>query len=276
MSRLIARWAWDRFSVICGFYICSVSIVWAQAPSNDAAGASNANTILATEPFQHHLRLDAAAASFSPDKFTSSEVAAITDAVFAIPHFGLIQQVPAWAATLVKQRLATAEEAYWKGRQAAIREEDIAAALNSVVAKLNLPEYAQTNQSQIRHLRMETLERNPRFMGLKVRTESSTGEPSTIFGTMSPLQAFHLTLTLIDQKFVAPFYQVTPAEWEIRRSRGSRPTAPAGKPRPHVETMWDNPRSIEMQDRLHEGFRSLTDAEGVEMLMQTLNAIGIR
>lgn len=97
-----------------------------------------------------------------------------------MPHYALLRDIPAWVTDLVKQRFAAAEEGYWKGQQAGIREEDLVAALNSVAAQLKLPEYAKTSQNQIHYLRMETLQWTPRFMGLKVAKESPTGEPTAI------------------------------------------------------------------------------------------------
>lgn len=236
-----------------------------------SAALYSANIISATQPFNPYSKLDAVAATVSPNKLTPLQVTVMADAVFAIPHHGLIQQIPAEVSSFVREKFAAYEEAYWKGQHTGIREQDIVTALNGVVAQLNLPEYAKTSQSQIRYLRMWTLQENPRFMGLKMAKGSPTGEPTAISDTMSPLQAYHLTLTLVDQKFVEPFYQVTPAEWENRS-----PPEPAARSRPHIGTSWDNPRDFEMQSRVREALSSLSDAQGLAMLLKTLNAVGIR
>lgn len=264
-----------RVLLICCLCIGLVYTISAQTTDNPTAG-DNPNTISGTQPVDPHSRLDSVATTISPDKLTKSEIGATADAVFAIPHFGLIQQIPASVIAFVKQRFAAAEEAYWNGQHDGIQDKDIVGALNKVVAQLNLPEYAKTSQSQVRQLRMILLQMNPHFMELMIAKESPTGEPTAISDTMSPLQAYHLMLTLIDQKFITRSYQVTPSEWENRSSQSSSPVQPAARPtQPHISTNWDNPRIFEMQDRLRQGLSSLSDAQGVETLIQTLNALGI-
>jgi hypothetical protein len=61
---------------------------------------------------------------------------------------------------------------------------------------------------------MQTILNTPVFMTPRTTQQAmpSIGEP--LPRSMSPLQAFHLTQTLIDQKFFNPLYQVTPTVWD--------------------------------------------------------------
>jgi hypothetical protein len=239
---------------------------------------ASANKIYSMQPaLTPHSHLDAVSATFTPNKITAQDVATMTDAVFSLPHFALIQDFPPEVNNIIKRKFASAEEGYWKGQHPGVREQDIVAAVNGVVAELNLPGYAKTTKDQVRHLRVGMLlKTNPRFMGLRVAKVPIPGEKATILDDMSPLQAYHLVLSLIDQKFVDPFYQVTPEEWE-RRSHTRQPsnTLPVAKSRPRITTSWDNPRIFEMQERLREALISLSNAEALATLLRTLTALGM-
>jgi hypothetical protein len=137
------------------------------------------------DPF---VRLDNVAARLAPDKTDPSMVNMAADAVFSIGHFALFQQVPPEVWAVIKQRFLTAEIAYRNGQQDGIGENDIASALNHVVAQLSLPDYARTTRSQIHFLRIQMLQKNPRFMGLRFAKASPAGEPTAMDEKMSPLQ----------------------------------------------------------------------------------------
>jgi hypothetical protein len=218
-----------------------------------------------------HSHLDEVAATFTSRDAAPQDIAALANAVFALPHFALMEDVLLEAINIVRQKFAAAEQGYWKGQHRAVREQDIVAAVNGVAAELNLPEYAKTSQAQIRHLRMGMrLRMNPRFMGLRLVKAPQPGEKATLLDEMSPLQAYHLVLSLIDQKFVEPFYQLSPEEWEQRSH-----TAPAVRSGPRITTTWDNPRAVETQERVREALGSLSDAQGLAILFRTLTALGI-
>ena len=144
------------------------------------------------DPFVH---LETVAARLTTDRPDPLVVDLVADAVFAVPHFKLLQQVPPEVSAIVKQRFAIAEIAYWNGRQNGVGESDIAFALNKIVEQLSLPDYAKTTQSQIRYLRMRMLQKNPRFLGLSFAKSSSTGERLFVNERMSPLQAYYLIMT---------------------------------------------------------------------------------
>ncbi|MBV9760944.1 MAG: hypothetical protein JO340_10305 [Acidobacteriaceae bacterium] len=217
-------------------------------------------------------RLDAAA-TVSPDRLEPMPVSAMADAVFAVPHAFSTRQVPDFVMELLKQRFSVAEEAYWNRGHAGVREQDLVAAFNHLAVRLNLPEYAQTSQDQLHTLRMHMLLRNPRFMGLRLTRQSVNGDPEPVSETMSPLQAYHLALTMIDAKLVAPRYQLSPAEWAVRKPL---PSSPSAGTRRRLLCTSNSPRMKEMDDRLYAAFDSLSDIQGLEILTETLNRIGIR
>lgn len=86
---------------------------------------------------------------------------------------------------------------------------------------------------------------------------------------MSPVQALHLSLTLIDQKFWDPKYQVDPAEWETQLAQGKIPRA---LPDPQAGSTYsvrahNFPRARELDRRLNATLSSLSTYEGLKMVL---------
>jgi hypothetical protein len=214
-------------------------------------------------PFE---RLDQAAAAFSADP---TQVSALADAVFAVSHFDdvSLRQIPGPARAMLKSRFVAAEEAYWSGQRPGVTEQNIADALNVLATGLSLPEFAQTTQGQVRKLRMQMLSWNPVFLGRGVVHKNPAGGAAPISETMSPLQAFHVALTMIDQKFGNPIYQLTPAEWEARKSAPQ--TVKSG-----IYHRGNTPRIAEIQDRFIDARDSLSEAEGLGLLLEALGKLG--
>ena len=153
-------------------------------------------------------RLEAAAQSFAAQGYFGSS-AEVANAVFAVSH---ALQIPKSVQDLLSYRFQSAEDSYWRNESGGVQEHDLVQAFNSLVAKLKLPAFAETNADQIRMLRLQLAVGSPAFMGRNI-TKPGMRVGDAIDSAMSPLQALHLVLCLIDQKFYNPVYQVTAEEW---------------------------------------------------------------
>ena len=198
-------------------------------------------------------------------------VAELASAVFGMPHQPEIssRQMPGAVTALLQNRFASAESAFWEGRHPGVKESDLVSALNRLATAMALPAWAQVTQVQLRNVRMRMFLPNPRFMGLKM-SHKSAGQPARISPVISPLQAYHLAMTMIDVKLQNPYYQVTPEEWD-RRAAAAQP-AGAGL---RGYTRMGSPAGREITAAWYNGLANMTDAAGLALLAQTLSDLGV-
>jgi len=124
-------------------------------------------------------------------------------------------------ALLLQNRLARAELAFRNGKIPGIKESDLVDLVNTYADRLQAPVEARTTESQIRILRMRLLLGTPLLMGTGMaHSDMKIGE--SISDTLSPMQAFHLLSTLVDQKLINPEYQVPPDDWEVAHHSPTR------------------------------------------------------
>jgi hypothetical protein len=150
--------------------------------------------------------------------------------------------------------------------------------MNSLAETLRLPDYAKTTPVQIRVLRMALLTQSPHFMGRGlVREGMRTGE--TIGEEMSPLQAMHLFLFMVDQKILNPEYQdlaSDPAVLHQERikefQRIQRESAPTAK---HILLRNSNPKGVEMREAISSGFESMSMKDASDLLNETLSKLNL-
>jgi len=151
-----------------------------------------------------------------------------------------------------------------------IREEDIANAVNLLARRFGAPDYAMTNASQVRFLRMHMALTEPTFMGAGMaKPDAKIGD--SINDTMSPAQALHLIDVLIMQKRLNPIYQIPVNEWDANKAEASFPRRPSDK---HV-TARDNPKAQEMHDVLSKSVSGLSVDGAGQLLDEALGTMGI-
>lgn len=200
------------------------------------------------------------------DRIGSDETStrAFAEKIFSMPRS--FPRMPMAAENVIKDRLTRAEMAFRQGQGPGVQEEDISHLVNSLVQKLNAPDYARTSPRQVRVLRMSLALTSPAFMAEGMSSpEMKVGE--SIKPVMSPLQATHLILTLFDQKLLHPEYQVPPEEWErtfqqssmdrLRKLQEMRQAGAAGKQTAEA-VFRHNPKHRELQDAVSQGVSSLT------------------
>ena len=192
-------------------------------------------------------------------------------------------RMPAAVEDVLKDRLVRAEMAFRQGRGPGIQEDNIVQFVNSLAHKLNVPGYARTSTKQVRVLRMSLILTSPSFMGQGVSwSEMKIGD--SIKPVMSPLQATHLILTLMDQKLINPEYQVPPEEWErtfqqssIERLQAFQKMQQAGSVGKQTAqgVFRHNPKHRELRDAVTQGISSLTLADAFGMIDDAFKTLKI-
>lgn len=140
-----------------------------------------------------------------------NSVQTLIDEILVFPHsFNLNLPV---MREIVEQRLVQAEINYKFGRNPGIPEKSVVQIANTLADKFELPDYARVTVHQVEVLRFGMELSMPAFMV----PASSQNEQAGVYpgdSSLSPAQAAHILLVLIDQKMSNPDYQLTPDEWE--------------------------------------------------------------
>ncbi len=212
-----------------------------------------------------------------------STIRALVDEVCSFPR--AFPRMPSVLEDFLKDRLVKAEAAYLRGDTAGVQEDSIVGLIDSFADKFHLPDYSRTSLRQVRVLRMSLTSTTPVFMGRgMVRPGMEFGD--SINSAVSPLQAFHLTATLIDQKLLNPDFQVTPTEWDsvfyqryAERLQARERLRESGQlqefPRRAQAIVWDNTRQTEIRNALQRGLASTSMSDSFTMLEQAITTLGI-
>src|SRR5262245_10087616 len=114
-----------------------------------------------------------------------------------------------------KERLVHAELSYRRGQRVGILESNIVRVLDELARELNAPEYAKTDEDEVRETRLAIAYMVPHLIvpqSLSAEEQQSTGLPHTVSPTMSPLEAVFVARFLIMQKEINESFQITRAE----------------------------------------------------------------
>lgn len=114
-----------------------------------------------------------------------------------------------------QERLVRTEVNYRKGQKAGIPEGNVVRAIDELAHALNAPEYARTDEDEVRETRLALSQMIPHLIvpqPLGAGEQSSMGIPYTVNPTMSPLEAVFVTRFLIMQKEINESSQITRAE----------------------------------------------------------------
>ncbi len=194
--------------------------------------------------------------------------------------------IPALVAPLLQERLACAEKAFYAHALTGITTSELVDRFNNVVERLHLPDTVKTSVKQIQFLRTELFIASPRFMASK----GNSGSGSHLTSPLSPIQATHLLLMLVDQKLGTPFYQVPPAEWDnsvherqmqilndlyyekaLALSRGD--LAAATTETTQLGTTRIVKRRTDIRRAIDSSLQSLTNVEGIQLLNDVLSTL---
>lgn len=113
------------------------------------------------------------------------------------------------------KRVAQAEIDYRSGRKAGIPEANIVRVVDHLAVKLGAPNYARTDEDEVRDKRLSITQIMPNFIPrwpLGAGEESPAGLLYTVDPLMSPLEAVYVTHSLITQKEFSEFSLLTTEE----------------------------------------------------------------
>lgn len=216
-----------------------------------------------TLPFRD---LDHNAQLASVDK--PSTISNLTNAVLAYPHFYK------WASPVLKSALLQSEARYRRGTGSGISETQLLTFLNKLATQLKLPGHAIVTQAQMRHLRRNLALQSPYFMDQGL-AQGPMKEGDSIGAQMSPLQAYHVASTLIDQKLLNPDYQdpqIDLASAEAQR-RQKLMSQGSGKSR-RVLMHHSNPKLFELAHAINANLMSLSLSDLNEIVNEALQLLG--
>jgi hypothetical protein len=183
-----------------------ISVIWSQ---RNAMAGQNPPTGQSRPYKSPWNKVDEQAKLENPSDGNS--VLALVDDILDFPHsFG---EIPPIMREIVEQHMVQAEINYKLGRTPGIPEKSVAQILNTLADKLELPDYARVSVHQVEVIRFGMELSMPAFMGPASSQNEDTGGNSSA-ADLSPAQATHVLLVLIDQKMINPDYQLSPDEWE--------------------------------------------------------------
>ena len=207
-------------------------------------------------------------------------VRAVVEAIFKFRHS---YQVPEVIASVVKQRLINAQIAYLDGRTAGTAEGNVVDALNRLTVEFALPAYGAVSLLQVQLTRVRCGTTMPVFMRSNTGLDIKLGEPNP---PMSPLQTIETIATLIDEKLLAPDFQVPPAEWDRdvyprlaeqqRVAEEVRRRIAAGEVQSQMKArMTLVSTSDDLRHAIQRRISSMPVADGLKQFNQTLTQLGI-
>lgn len=229
-------------------------------------------------------RIEDAARHINPSDTKS--VRALVEEVFNINH--VFPRMDSVAENMVKDRLVQAEIDYMNGSSMGVDEKDVAKLFNSTMNKFGAPSYAHTSERQVRYVRMHHLFLSaPVFMGRGMHhSKMRAGE--SINPKMSPVQATHVLMTLLDHKMFNSFYQLSPAEWEqslhnaerqkwqaLSDSKKSGQLNALNKPPQPQLVSFAGPKTDEMFTVVGKGISNMSLTDGISLAADAFHALGL-
>ncbi|HEU5414052.1 MAG TPA: hypothetical protein VFW31_09860 [Candidatus Angelobacter sp.] len=122
-----------------------------------------------------------------------------------------IDQMTTTVAPFVKGRLLRAEADFQNGKASGITEDQVAATVNQLADRVNAPDYAHTNASEVKKLRLRMITLFPALIGRGPAASRDDSRPH-FDAKMSPIEAFEVTAMMIEQKMFNPEFQLSDKE----------------------------------------------------------------
>jgi len=146
---------------------------------------------------------------------TGADERAIRELADAVLQLITDGRLPSAIARPFLERVERAEIDYRSGRKAGIPESNIIRVIDHLAAKLGAPNYARTDEDEVRDMRLSISQMMPNFIPrrpLGAGEESPAWFPYTVDPLMSPLEAVYVTRFLIRQKEMSEFSLLTTEE----------------------------------------------------------------
>jgi len=189
----------------------------------------------------------------------------LADQVFK--HHGIDSAVMLPLASM-KDRLVAREIDYQNGK-GGINEEQVAGAVNQLADRFNGPSYAHTTGSEVKKLRLRMLTLYPSLIGRGPSSSRDDSRPH-FEARMGPLEAFHVTATMLHQKVFNPEFQLSQEEAQdssLQSRTGDG--AVRAKDNAHGE------RTREMLDLIQQQGATMKAGDLIEQCGHTLDLLGV-
>lgn len=260
----------NRITVVISLLLCCAAgggAIWANSGptargrswQDERGGGQTSNPLVSVK--------EKARAAKSNDE---AAIRALADEIFSMFNF---DQAPAGMDDAIKERLVRAEIKYRQGRAKGSQEFRVAHMVNLLAHKLGAPDYARTNVLEVRRLRMSLL---PYTSGLRAQSpadETRKGEKRS--ASMSPLEAFVVAVSLLQQKRFNVEYQLTNDEW-VALHGGKRSAGSGAK---FLEEMKarrrDSRRTDEIDEAIGRGFAAMSPSQILGLPEELLNTLGV-
>jgi hypothetical protein len=190
-------------TAFCSFSVITVAPSFAQSANQPLIQSSQAT--LSPRMVQERLQVNSEAVLARAGD--AKAIALLSETVFT--RMGVPSEVA--NALFLTQRVAQAETDYRAGAHPAVHEADLVKAHNNFANALALPEWAHTNQAEVRRLRMQLMARYPQLLASQAPPDAN-GKFEALNPNISPIEATFLATSLLFQKTHSPAYQLTPAE----------------------------------------------------------------
>jgi len=243
--------------IVCGV-IVGACVIYASAIQSSAS-TSTTNV----QPDPNWMRVDRAARNAANGD--EAAVRTLVNEVFA--DNGIDEKIVATAGA-VPDRLVAAEIAFQKGKTAGIGEGSVVNAINQLALRFNAPEYAFTDVKELRRLRLKMLTVYPGLIG---RGSAATRDDTKhhFDAGMSPVEAFHVTATLVFQKLTNPEFQFS------RKEIDSAPQQDESSLSKLSQAVANGERSRELRGIIRQNAAAMSLRDILSQSEQTLDRLGI-
>ncbi|HEX8117823.1 MAG TPA: hypothetical protein VF521_11175 [Pyrinomonadaceae bacterium] len=264
-------------SALLVFCLFAVGSFWlsaafsSRAQSQTGAAGSEASTYNAGSPRipQFSRITEKARAARGGDE---AAVRGLADEVFDTVVGG--NEIAAAATDGLKERVVRSELEYRKGKRKGVDEIEVVKVINGLAKKYGAPDYAKTDQREVRQLRVSMLTTEGDFIarGKNDGKGKKKKKGDSIGSEMSPLEAVYVTADMMKQKMYNEDYQLTQderrARWAERHSGVTKKCSGAD-----CAKVLDTPRYEEMRAIGRKAAESGADA--LDTAHHVLDILGI-
>jgi hypothetical protein len=167
----------------------------------------------------------------------------------------------------VRDQIVQAEIGYHNGTRRGVSETDVARVINNLSSRFSAPEYTRTSRAEIRQLRVQMMLLHPALIGLEPAFKGSRARGASLGDEMSPIEAIHVTATMIFQKMYNPEWQLNKIErqarWKARHTSSYQPD------------FSDQTRSKEVLSAIRTSASSMSLRDGLAIATDSLSIMGI-
>lgn len=187
---------------------------------------------------------------------------------------GFESELSGLTSNSVKDRVGNAESLYQTGQIEGVSEAKVARTINGLAIKFNLPEFAKTDVSEVRKLRLSMLPSYPEIIGKKPNGNQPLFVGGNFDSKMSPAESILVLTMMMHQKLSNKDYQLTKEErliqWEEKygNRRGNAK-------RQSLDDLTKN-RGKEIRAALEQGTRTMSVPSALQLSTLILNTLGIR